>query len=327
MEWFYYHQPKLFMNKRELGRSGIEVSPLIFGGNVFGWTIDEKTSFTLLDAFTGAGFNCIDTADSYSAWAPGNNGGESETIIGRWLKQKGGREKMVIATKVGSDLGEGRKGLSKKYILQAVEDSLKRLQTDYIDLYQSHFDFDDAPLQERFEAYTQLINQGKVRAIGGSNYNISRFTEALQISQQHGLASYQTLQPLYNLYDREIEKDLQPLCVEQNISIIPYYSLAAGFLTGKYRSEQDVEKNPARAGGVKKYVNEKGLRLLQALDTIAGELNATPAQVSLAWLLSRPAVAAPIASATNIEQLNDLIKGVQLKLSSATVEILNIAAA
>jgi len=313
------------MNRRQLGNTGIDISPLIFGGNVFGWTIDEEKSFKLLDHFVEAGFNCIDTADVYSAWAPGNKGGESETIIGNWLKQKGQRESLVIATKVGSDMGEGRKGLSKKYIIQAVEHSLKRLQTDYIDLYQSHFDFDDAPLQERLEAYTQLIKQGKVRAIGGSNYNSARFTEALQTSKQHGLAFYQTLQPLYNLYDREVQKDLQPLCVEHNISIIPYYSLAAGFLTGKYRTEKDVEKNPARAGGVNKYMNEKGFRILTALDSVAAECNTTPAQVSLAWLLSRPAVVAPIASATNIDQLNDLIKSAQLKLDKSAIERLNKA--
>ncbi|HEX8334382.1 MAG TPA: aldo/keto reductase [Segetibacter sp.] len=311
------------MTQRQLGSTGIEISPLIFGGNVFGWTIDEKTSFTLLDQFVDAGFNCIDTADVYSAWAPGNKGGESETIMGKWLKQKGGREKLIIATKVGSDMGEGKKGLSKKYILQAVEESLKRLQTDYIDLYQSHFDFDDAPLHERFEAYTQLISQGKVRAIGGSNYNASRLTEALNISREHGLASYQTLQPLYNLYDREIEKDLQPICVEHNIGIIPYYSLAAGFLTGKYKNEEDVEKNPARAGGVKKYTNEKGFKIVKALEDVAAEHNATPAQVALAWLLTRPAVSAPIASSTKIEQLNDLVKGVQLKLGTSAIERLN----
>jgi aryl-alcohol dehydrogenase-like predicted oxidoreductase len=311
------------MIQRQLGSTGIQISPLIFGGNVFGWTIDEKTSFTLLDKFKDSGFNCVDTADVYSAWAPENKGGESETILGRWLKQKGGREKVIIATKVGSDMGEGRKGLSKKYILQAVEDSLKRLQTDYIDLYQSHFDFDDAPLNERLEAYTQLIKQGKVRAIGASNYNEARLTEALRISEKQGLASYQTLQPLYNLYDREIEEDLQPLCVQHNIGIIPYYSLAAGFLTGKYKSEKDVEKNPARAGGVKKYLNEKGFRILKVLNEIAAELNVTPAQVSLAWLLTRPAVTAPIASSTNIEQLNDLVKGVQLKLDDAAIERLN----
>lgn len=313
------------MQKRLLGSTGIEISPLIFGGNVFGWTIDQQTSFSLLDQFVEAGFNCIDTADVYSAWAPGNKGGESETIIGNWLKQKGGRDKVVIATKVGSDMGDGKKGLSKKYILQAVEASLKRLQTDYVDLYQSHYDFDDAPLQERLEAYDQLIKQGKVRAIGASNYNAERLKEALQISREDKLASYQTLQPLYNLYDRDIEKDIQPLCIEHHIGIIPYYSLAAGFLTGKYKSMNDVEKNPARAGGVKKYLNEKGFQLLEVLNFVADEIGATPAQVSLAWLLTRPAVSAPIASSTNGHQLNDLIKGVQLNLSSQAVQKLNNA--
>lgn len=310
------------MEKRKLGSTGLEIAPLAFGGNVFGWTADEATSFKLLDAFVDAGFNFIDTANTYSSWVAGNVGGESETKIGKWLKQKGNREKVVIATKVGSEMG-GKKGLSKKYILEAVEESLDRLQTDYIDLYQSHYPDPSTPIAETLEAYAQLIKQGKVRAIGGSNLTAAQLTEEIEVSKQARLPGYQTLQPLYNLYDRAVfENELQQICLDNNIAVINYYALASGFLTGKYRSESDLSKS-ARGGGVKKYLNERGLRILNALDKVSQQYNATPAQVSIAWLLTRPTIAAPIASATNIEQLRDLEKAVSLKLDEEAIKILD----
>lgn len=318
---------KTKMEKRKLGNSGLEVLPLAFGGNIFGWTVDEPTSFKLLDAFLAAGFNLIDTADSYSKWVPGNRGGESETIIGKWLKRSGKRKKVVIATKVGSEMGPNKKGLSKSYILCAVEDSLQRLQTDYIDLYQSHFDDPDTPLEETLEAYAQLIKQGKVRAIGASNYSAERLSQALQVSKKHGYPAYQSLQPLYNLYDRaDYETKLEPLCLEKGLGVITYFSLASGFLTGKYHSEKDVAKS-ARSEFVKKYLNERGFRILKALDQVAKQLNATPARVSLAWLIARPSITAPIASATSLEQLNDLIEATKLKLDHSSRELLNQASA
>ena len=294
------------MEKRQLGNSGIKVAPLAFGGNVFGWTIDEPTSFKLLDAFVDAGFNLIDTADSYSRWKEGNHGGESETIIGNWMKQRGNRDKVIIATKVGSDMGEG-KSLKKNYIFKAVEDSLKRLQTDHIDLYQSHFDDLSTPVEETMDAYAELVKQGKVKAIGASNLSIERLKQSVEYSESKGLPRYETLQPLYNLYDREgFEKELQPFSLQNNIGVINYYSLASGFLTGKYRSENDLSKS-ARGGGVKKYLNDRGFKILQALDEVAKRYNTKPATISLAWLMAQPTIAAPIASATNTEQLNDLI--------------------
>jgi aryl-alcohol dehydrogenase-like predicted oxidoreductase len=272
-----------------------------------------------------AGFNFIDTADVYSAWVPGNKGGESETIIGNWLKQRGGREQLVIATKVGSEMGPDKKGLSRKYIRQAVEDSLSRLQTDYIDLYQSHRDDPDTPQQETLETYAELIKEGKVRAIGASNFNAARLREALEISKQHGWPRYETLQPDYNLYDRaDFEKDLEPLCLEEGLGVINYFALASGFLTGKYRSETDFSKSP-RGGNMKKYLNDRGLRILQALDEVSERYNATPAEVSLAWLIARPSITAPIASATKIEQLQDLAKAASLPLDQAAIEQLTQA--
>ncbi|WP_158828398.1 aldo/keto reductase [Mucilaginibacter lacusdianchii] len=313
------------MEKRSLGNSGISIDPFVFGGNVFGWTIDEPTSSKLLDAFVDSGLDCIDTADVYSAWAPGNKGGESETIIGNWLKKSGKRDKVIIATKVGSPMGEGKQGLSKKYIVQAIEDSLNRLQTDYIDLYQSHRDDTDTPLQETLEAYTQLINEGKVRAIGASNFTAQRLAEALKISSNYGLPIYNTLQPEYNLYDREgYEKELAPLCRENNIGVITYFSLASGFLTGKYRSEKDLNKSK-RGEGIKKNLNERGYRILDALDTVAKEYNATQAAVALAWVIAQPSITAPIASATSVEQLNELTKAVHLNLSKEAVDSLTRA--
>lgn len=315
------------METRNLGRSGIQIAPLSFGGNIFGWTTDEAKSFQILDAFVEAGFNCIDTADSYSKWAPGNRGGESETILGKWFKARGNRSKIVLATKVGSQLGPDKKGLSKNYILQAAEASLKRLQTDYIDLYQSHIDDVQAPLEETLAAYQQLISQGKVRAIGASNYTGKRLQEALEISRTRQLPRYESLQPLYNLYDRaDFEKDLEPVCCQHQIAVLPYFSLASGFLTGKYRSEQDLASS-ARSGFVKKYVNERGFRILEALDEVAKAHHSTVATVALAWLISRPSVTAPIASATSIDQLHTLTAAVQLKLDQASLDKLGEASA
>jgi aryl-alcohol dehydrogenase-like predicted oxidoreductase len=313
--------------KRKLGNSGLAIAPIVFGGNVFGWTADESTSFQLLDAFVTSGFDTVDTADVYSKWMPGNKGGESETIIGKWLKRTQKRQQVIIATKLGSEMGPGKKGLSKSYILAAVEDSLKRLQTDYIDLYQSHVDDPDTPLDETLEAYAQLIEQGKVRAIGASNYNAKRLAEALQITKKKGLPRYESLQPLYNLYDRaDFEAELAPLCLRENIGVIPYFSLASGFLAGKYRSEADLA-NSARGSFVKKYLNERGYKILSALDQVAKTHASTPTRVALAWLLAQPSVTAPIASATNLDQLHDLLSATDLKLHPESLEKLNQASA
>lgn len=315
------------MQKRRLGNSELEVYPLALGGNVFGWTVDHAMAFRILDAFVGAGLNLIDTADTYSRWVAGNKGGESETMIGEWMKARGSRNKVIIATKVGSEMGPGRKGLSKTYILRAVEDSLKRLQTDTIDLYQSHRDDPDTPLEETLEAYAQLIKEGKVRAIGASNYSAERLSEALRISRQQGYPGYQSLQPRYNLYDRaDYERSLEPLCRKKGLGVIAYYSLASGFLTGKYRSDQDLSKS-IRGQGVKIYLNERGFRILSALDEVAEQYHSTPASVALAWLIERPGITAPIASATNLEQLNDLIAATKLELDHASRELLNRASA
>ncbi len=315
------------MEKRKLGTTGLEIAPLAFGGNVFGWTVNEARSFELLDAFIAAGFNFIDTANSYSRWAPGHKGGESETIIGNWLKKRGNRDKVIIATKVGSDMGEGNKGLSKKYILQAVEESLFRLQTDYIDLYQSHFPDTATPISETLEAFAELMKQGKVKAIGGSNLTAAQLTEEIQVAKDNSLPCYQTLQPLYNLYERAaFEKELQSICMQNNIAVINYFALASGFLTGKYRSENDFSKS-IRGGSMHKYLNQRGFRILDVLDKVSQQYNATPAQVSIAWLLTRPTVAAPIASATNTEQLQDLEKAVSLKLDEEAIKILDEASA
>lgn len=315
------------MKKRKLGNSGLEIAPLAFGGNVFGWTADEPTSFRLLDEFAEAGFDFIDTADVYSRFAPGNQGGESETIIGKWAKQKGNRDKIIIATKAGMDMGDGRKGLAKSYILRAAEDSLKRLQTDYIDLYQAHIDDLETPLEETLEAFAQLVEQGKVRAIGASNYDAERLSASLEVSRQLNIPRYESLQPLYNLYERtEFEEKLEPLCLEKNIGVISYFSLASGFLTGKYRSEADLSKSP-RGGRVKKYLNDRGFSILDALDSVAKQYGSTPARVSLAWLIARPSVTAPIASATSLEQLDDLIESTKLELDDSSIELLNQASA
>jgi aryl-alcohol dehydrogenase-like predicted oxidoreductase len=313
------------MEKRKLGKSAIEIAPLMFGGNVFGWTVDEAMSFKLLDGFVGAGFNAIDTADVYSKWVAGNKGGESETIIGKWLKARGGRDKLVIATKVGIEMPGIGQGLKKDYIVARVEDSLKRLQTDYIDLYQSHTDDKSAPFEETLGAYSQLIEQGKVRVIGASNHEAPRLAEALKTSAAKKLPRYESLQPLYNLSDRAgFEKELEPLCLNEKVGVIPYYALAAGFLTGKYRTAADLGKS-ARGDRVKSYLNERGLRILKALDEVSARLGAKLAHVALAWLIARPSVTAPIASATSMAQLEDLIAGTRLELDRGAIEQLDAA--
>jgi len=315
------------MLKRALGRSGFSVAPLAFGGNVFGWTADEAMSFRLLDAFVGAGFDLIDTADSYSRWASGHVGGESETIIGRWIAKRGRHDDVVIATKVGSDMGLGHKCLRKDYIMQAAEQSLRRLQVDAIDLYQSHWDDETTPLEETLEAYARLVEQGKVKAIGASNLNAARLAEALAVSARTGFPRYETLQPHYNLYEREsFEGALQQLCVREQIGVITYFSLASGFLTGKYRSESDFGKS-ARGPGMKKFLNPRGMRIVDALAAVARRLDATSAQVALAWLMTRPGVTAPIASATSLEQLQELLAATRVELDSDAVAALDLASA
>ncbi len=315
------------MKTRKLGGSGLEVSPICLGGNVFGWTADEAASFAILDAFVGAGFNFVDTADVYSRWVPGHKGGESETVLGNWFKRSGNRKKVILATKVGIELAPDKKGLSKAYILREVEDSLQRLQTDYIDLYQSHIDDATVPLEETLGAYDQLIKQGKVRAIGASNYRADRLAEALEISKQHGLPRYECLQPHYNLYERAAyEQDLEPLCLKEGIGVIPYFALASGFLTGKYRSESDFSKGP-RGQMVKKYLDDRGRRILAALDEVAAKLSSTQGKVAIAWLIARPSITAPIASATSVEQLKDLVDAASLQLDPDSIKTLDDASA
>jgi aryl-alcohol dehydrogenase-like predicted oxidoreductase len=315
------------MARRKLGKTGFEIAPLVLGGNVFGWTVDEPTSFALLDAFVAAGFNMIDTADVYSVWAPGNKGGESETVIGNWLKRRGRRDEVIVATKVGWELSPTHKGLAKEYIISEVETSLRRLQTDYIDLYQSHIDDPKTPVQETLEAHAKLIRQGKVRAIGASNFGVARLKEALEVSKMHDLPRYQVLQPLYNLSDRrEFETELESVCVKQGLGVITYFSLASGFLTGKYRSAKDLEGR-ARSGEVKKHINPRGLKILEGLDEVAARLDSKQGQVALAWLLARPSVTAPIASATNLAQLADMIAATEITLDRDAIDTLNQASA
>ena len=315
------------MQLRQLGQSDLQIAPLMLGGNVFGWTADEATAFAILDAFVDAGFNAIDTANSYSRWVSGHTGGESETIIGNWLKRSGKRDKVVIATKVGEDMGSGR-GLKRADILREAEASLRRLQTDRIDLYQTHFDDPNTAPDETLQAYTQLIAAGKVRAIGASNITPARLKTSLDASKTLGLARYQSLQPLYNLYDRKtFETDYAPICRQENIGVITYYSLAAGFLTGKYRSAADAAKSAARGGRVKQYLDARGLRILKSLDDVAPRHAATPAQVSLAWLMTRPCVTAPIVSATSLTQLTEILKAPQLKLTRDDIAALDTASA
>ena len=315
------------MDKRKLGTTGFEVAPLALGGNVFGWTADEAMSFKLLDAFVGAGFNLIDTADSYSRWAAGHQGGESETVIGRWIARRKRHDDVVIATKVGSDMGQGHKVLRKDYILQAAEASLRRLQVDCIDLYQSHWDDENTPFEETLAAYEQLIRQGKVKAIGASNLTAPRLAQALQTSKSGKLPRYATLQPHYNLYERTtFEGELQSLCVRENIGVITYFSLAAGFLTGKYRSEADFGKS-ARGAGMKKFLNPRGMKILDALDAVARHSGAAPAQIALAWLMARPGVTAPIASATNLDQLREILGAAEMRLDENAMNALDHASA
>lgn len=316
------------MQHRPLGRTGLSVAPLVFGGNVFGWTADEKTSFELLDGFVDAGFNAIDTADAYSRWAPGHSGGESETVIGRWLKANPAkRDKVLILTKVGSDMGQGHRDLSERWILQAVEDSLRRLQVEAIDLYQSHWPDPDTGYDETLGAYAKLLEQGKVRAIGCSNLDAAQLGEALEVSRRSGLPRYETLQPCYNLCDRdEFEGPLRDLAIQEGLGVITYFSLGAGFLTGKYRSKDDLAGR-ARAQRVEKYLDERGFRILDALDRVAARNDAKPAEVALAWLMARPGVTAPIASATSRSQLDSLIRSAGLSLSAEDMQELTRAGA
>ena len=315
------------MESRPLGRSGLLVAPLAFGGNVFGWTVDERTSFALLDAFVDAGFNLIDTADVYSRWVPGHAGGESETIIGRWLQASGKRSRIVLATKAGMEMGPGQSGLSRRYLRSAVEASLRRLQTDHIDLYQSHDDDPATPMDETLGAYAELIREGKVRAIGASNFSAARLALALATSKRLGLPRYETLQPLYNLYDRAAyEAELEPLCRAEGLGVIPYYGLAKGFLTGKYRSAADIGQSP-RGACVKGYLNARGMRILAALDAEAAESRSTPAQVALAWQMARPGLTAPIASATSLAQWQEIKGAASLELSAAAIARLDAASA
>ena len=298
---------------RTIGKSDVKVTPLCLGGNVFGWTIDQARSFEVLDAFVAGGGDFIDTADVYSSWAPGNSGGESETIVGNWMRARGNRAQVVIATKLGSKMGEGMEGLSAAYMVKAVEASLKRLQTDVIDLYQAHIDDDKTPLEETMAAFDALKKQGKVRAIGASNYNGARLSESLRISAARGIARYDCLQPNYNYIDREpYEGDLRPLCLAENVGVIPYFSLARGFLTGKYQPGKAMPET-ARAGGVQKsYFNDAGWAALSKVEHAARELNATPAQVALAWLMAQTDITAPIASATTAAQTAELLGALKL---------------
>jgi aryl-alcohol dehydrogenase-like predicted oxidoreductase len=314
------------MERRRLGTSELLVGPLAFGGNVFGWTVDEKGGFDLLDAFTARGLNLIDTADIYTRWVTGA-GGESETIIGAWMKARRNRDKVVIATKAGMEMGPQEKGLSRRWITTAVENSLKRLQTDYIDLYQAHTDDASVSQEETAAAFGDLVKAGKVRVLGASNFAGERLKGAVSLSRVAGLPRYQSLQPHYNLYERAaFENDAQSVCVAENVGVIPYYPLASGFLSGKYRSQTDLAKS-ARGGGMTKFMNPRGFRILDALDDVARRMDATPARVALAWLMQRPAVVAPIASATSRAQLDDLVRATELKLDAPAIETLDRASA
>lgn len=313
------------MEKRQLGQSGISIPPLVFGGNVFGWSADEATSFQLLDALADAGLTAIDTADMYSVWAEGHQGGESEAVIGSWLAARGGRDRFVIMTKVGMEMPDG-KGLSAAWIKTSVERSLTRLKTDVIDLYQAHQDDQKTPLEETLGAFDDLIRAGKVRAIGASNYTAPRLAEALKVADANGLPRYVALQPHYNLVERPLfEGALEDLCLAEKLGVIPYFSLAAGFLTGKYRSLADLGKSAARGEGVAQYLEGRGPKVLAALDAVAAETGATPAQVALAWLMARPSITAPIASASRPEQMGDLIRACTLSLTKAQIAALDQA--
>lgn len=312
--------------RRPLGRSGIHVRPLCLGGNVFGWTIDEKRSFEVLDAFVDAGFDFIDTADMYSRWKPGNSGGESERIIGDWFAASGKRDRVVLATKVGHDMGGDRRGLSARWIRQGVEDSLKRLRTDRIDLYQSHKDDPATPQEETLRAYDDLVRAGKVRAIGASNFSVDRLASALQVSATLGLPRYEMLQPEYNLYSRDgFEDGLQALCRREEIGVMPFYGLASGFLSGKYRTPEDAGKSARGAGIVEKYLNPRGLRIVAAQDDVAARLGANNARVAIAWLMAQPTITAPIVSATDRAQVDDLAAAARLRLDAEALATLEKA--
>lgn len=312
---------------RRLGRTDLLTPPFVLGGNVFGWTADEAASFAVLDRFVDAGFTLIDTADVYSKWVAGNSGGESETIIGRWTKKRGNRHRVMIATKVGGEMPPGEKGLSAKHIKRAVERSLERLQTDYIDLYQAHYEDPDVELHETLAAFGDLIAQGKVRAIGVSNHSVDKLQAALAVSKQYGLPRYETLQPLYNLYDREeFETKFAPVCRAEGIGVINYYSLASGFLTGKYRTQADLNAS-RRQRSNSRYMTERGWKILSALDAVSERTGFKPAQLAIAWLVARPDVTAPVASATSVEQLDELIAAVRLKLDAESLTLLNEASA
>jgi aryl-alcohol dehydrogenase-like predicted oxidoreductase len=315
----------MISNRRKLGSSDLNVSPLTLGGNVFGWTLDEPASFKILDALLEAGFNFIDTADIYSAWVPGNVGGESETIIGNWLKKTGKRKDVIIATKLGTDMGNGKIGLSARYMKQAVEDSLKRLGTDYIDLYQSHIDDVGMPVEETMNAFNELIKEGKVRYIGASNLSAERIKASNDFARAGNLQPYISLQPLYNLYDRQkFETEYSKLVEDESLGVIPYYSLASGFLTGKYRSDADLSKSK-RGQGVKKYMDKRGLKILAAMDEVALEHKVPLSQIAIAWLLHKPLITAPIASATSEHQLAELINATTLLLSKEQIAKLDLA--
>jgi aryl-alcohol dehydrogenase-like predicted oxidoreductase len=314
------------MDLRPLGRSGLRIAPLVLGGNVFGWTADKAASFAVLDAFVDAGFNAIDTADVYSRWVPGHVGGESETVIGEWFAARGNRDKVVLITKVGQDMGAGGKGLTAKHIAEGAEASLKRLQTDRIDLYFSHFPDAATPIEETLEAHQRLVDSGKVRAVGGSNYDAPGLAAALEAGNVAGRARYQVLQPHYNLLERaSYEGPLEDLCVAEGLGVIPYFALASGFLTGKYRSEADFGKSP-RGGGMKRYLTPRGLGVLAALDDVAARHGATPAQIALAWMMARPSVTAPIASATHVDQLKDIAKAAAVTLTAEDIATLDATA-
>jgi aryl-alcohol dehydrogenase-like predicted oxidoreductase len=313
------------MQKRNIGTSDLQVAPLVFGGNVFGWTADERTSFSILDAFVDHGLNFIDTADVYSAWIDGHKGGESEAIIGKWFKESGKRDKIVLATKVG--MLSTRPGLTAANIAAAVDDSLRRLKTDYIDVYFSHLDDDKTPFEETLGAYQKLIKAGKVRVIGASNYSGERVEAALKVSKEEGLPAYQVLQPEYNLYDREgYETDLEPVAAAHKLAVVTYFSLASGFLSGKYRSIEDT-KGAKRGSRVEKYLNERGLRIVDTLIDVAKRNDTTPATIALAWVIARPSVTAPIASATSVTQLESLAAATRLTLSAGDLDALDEASA
>jgi aryl-alcohol dehydrogenase-like predicted oxidoreductase len=315
------------MQTRALGSSGLSIVPLVLGGNVFGWTADEARSFDLLDRFVDRGFNCMDTADVYSHWVPGHKGGESETILGKWFARSGKRSKVILATKVGMAMPNAGKGLRKDYILLEAEQSLQRLQTEVIDLYQSHQEDDSTPIDETLEAYAQLLKQGKVRAIGASNYKGARLTEAMETAKQRNLPAYTTLQPEYNLYDRQnYETDLAPVAAKYSLGVIPYFSLASGFLTGKYQTLEDT-KGKSRGSRVEKYFDHRGKRILAALKQVSAETGAQQASIALAWLLAQPAITAPIASATSTDQMEALFAAVDLKLTGEQLTALTDASA